>query len=94
MFVHGQNLVWARDVNLPQPIDVTYPVDDASGLNLLGYYNVASFSTWQLSQTFTCPYPPCINPLARPIPQLGSIGVFESEASSVYHVQHSPFTVK
>jgi outer membrane receptor protein involved in Fe transport len=85
MFVHGHNLVRARDVNLPPPTNVTYPVYDASGLNLLGYYNVASFSTWQFSQTLTCPFPPCINPLARPIPQLGSIDVFESEASSVYH---------
>ena len=32
-----------------------------------------------------CPFTPCINPLARPIPQLGSIDVFESEASRVYH---------
>ncbi len=85
IFVHGQNLVRARDVNLPPPTNVTYPVYDASGLNLLGYDNVASFSSWQFSRTFTCPYPPCINPLARPIPQLGSIDVFESEASSVYH---------
>jgi hypothetical protein len=85
MFVHGQNLVRARDVNLPPPTNETYPVYDASGLNLLGYYNVASFSTWQFSRTLTCPFPPCINPLVRPIPQLGSIDVFESEASSVYH---------
>jgi hypothetical protein len=85
MFVHGQNLIQALDANLPPPTNVTYPVYDASGLNLLGYYNVASFSTWQFSQSLTCPYPPCINPLARPIPQLGSIDVFESEASSVYH---------
>jgi hypothetical protein len=33
----------------------------------------------------TCPWPPCINPLARPIAQLGAINVFESAASSVYH---------
>ncbi|HZR57708.1 MAG TPA: TonB-dependent receptor [Terriglobales bacterium] len=84
-FVHGQNLVRARDVNLPPPTNVTYPVYDASGLNLLGYYNVDSFSTWQFTQTLSCPFTPCINPLARPIPQLGAIDVFESEASSVYH---------
>jgi hypothetical protein len=64
---------------------VAYPVYDASGLNLLGYYNVDSFSTWQFTQTLNCPFTPCINPLARPIPQLGAIDVFESEASSVYH---------
>src|SRR5437667_11453863 len=32
-----------------------------------------------------CPFPPCINPLARPLQQLGSVNVFESAASSVYH---------
>jgi hypothetical protein len=61
-------------------------VYDASGANFLGtYYNVDSFSTWQFTRTLTCPFPPCINPLARPIPQLGAINVFESAASSVYH---------
>ena len=33
----------------------------------------------------TCPFPPCINPLARPISQLGAINEFDSVASSVYH---------
>ena len=84
-FVHGQNLIRARDVNLPRPTEVQYPVFDFSGVNLLGYGPVQSFSTWQFSNSMTCPYPPCINPLARPIPQLGSINVFESAASSVYH---------
>ena len=83
--VHGQNLIRARDVNLPPPVDVTYPVFDPSGVNLLGYDNVASFSTSQFTRSLTCPFPPCINPLARPIPQLGAINVFESAASSVYH---------
>ena len=84
-FVHGQNLVRARDVNLPPPTQVRYPIYDPSGLNLLGYGSVESFSTWQFSDSLTCPFPPCINPLARPIPQLGAISVFESAASSVYH---------
>jgi len=84
-FVHGQNLIRARDANLPPPVDVTYPVYDPSGLNLLGYDQEQSFSTWQMTRSATCPYPPCINPLARPIPQLGSIDVFESAASSFYH---------
>ena len=84
-FVHGQNLIRAIDANLPPPVDVTYPVYDPSGLNLLGYYNVHSFSTWQMTQSPTCPYPPCINPLARPIPQLGSIDEFQSTASSSYN---------
>jgi len=84
-FVHGQNLIRARDANLPPPVDVTYPVYDASGVNLLGYDHEESFSTWQMTRSATCPYPPCINPLARPIPQVGSIDVFESAASSFYH---------
>jgi hypothetical protein len=86
MYVHGQNLIRARDVNLPVPVDVTYPVYDETGTNFLGaYYNVPTFSTWQMTQSMTCPYPPCINPLARPISQLGAINQFDSAASSVYH---------
>lgn len=52
---------------------------------MLGYGGVDTFSSWQFSSSPSCPFPPCINPLARPIPQLGAIDVFESEASSVYH---------
>ena len=86
MYVHGVDLIRARDVNLPPPVNVEYPVYDSTGTNFLGtYYDVQSFSTWQLTSSFTCPYPPCINPLARPIPQLGAIDVFESAASSVYN---------
>jgi len=83
-FVHGQNLIRARDVNLPKPASVQYPIFDSSGLNLLGYGAGQTFSTWQFSSTLTCPFPPCINPLARPLPQLRAINVFESAASSVY----------
>jgi hypothetical protein len=86
MFVHGQNLIRARDVNLPAPVTLTYPVFDETGTNFLGsYYDVASFSTWQMTRSLTCPFPPCINPLARPVPQLGAINQFDSAASSVYH---------
>jgi len=86
MYVHGENLIRARDVNLPSPVNVTYPVYDASGDNFLGtYYNVASFSSWQFSPSLTCAFPPCINPLARPISQLGAVDLFESAASSVYN---------
>jgi hypothetical protein len=85
LYVHGEDLVRARDVNLPPPVQVTYPVFDDSGTNLLGTYNVDSFSTWQFTRTLTCPFPPCINPLARPIPQLGAVNMYESAASSIYH---------
>jgi carboxypeptidase family protein/TonB-dependent receptor-like protein len=84
-FVHGQNLIRARDVNLTKPTSVQYPIFDSSGLNLLGLGQVDSFSNWQFTSSLTCPFPPCINPLARPLPQLGAIDVFESAASSVYH---------
>ena len=74
MYVHGENLIRARDVNLPPPTQVAYPVYDDSGMNFLGtYYNVDTFSTWQLARSLTCPFPPCINPLVRPIPQLGQL---------------------
>ena len=85
LHTHGVHLIRARDVNLPPPVDVQYPVFDDSGINLLGYYPVQTFSTWQLTQSLTCPFPPCINPLARPIPQLGAINVFETHASSQYN---------
>ena len=64
---------------------MTYPVYDESGVNFLGaYYDVPTFSTWQMTRSMTCPFPPCINPLARPISQLGAINQFDSAASSVY----------
>lgn len=84
-FVHGQNLIRARDVNLPPPVEMSYPVYDPTGVNLLGYDTVQSFSTWQMIASIACPFPPCINAVSRPLPQLGAITVFESAASSVYH---------
>src|SRR5947209_6607950 len=63
-FVHGQDLIRARDVNLPPPTTVQYPLYDASGVNLLGYGSVQTFATWQFATSLTCPFPPCINPLA------------------------------
>jgi Carboxypeptidase regulatory-like domain/TonB dependent receptor-like, beta-barrel len=84
LYVHGEGLIRTRDVNLPIPQQVTYPVYDDSGINLLGMYDVDSFSTWQSTRSLTCPFPPCINPLNRPIAQLGAINVFESAASSIY----------
>lgn len=47
--------------------------------------DVASFATWQTTPSLTCPYPPCINPVQRPIPQLGAINSFQSDSSSVYN---------
>ena len=84
IYVHGEDLIRARDVNLPPPVQVTYPVFDATGEKLTGYYTVDSFANCQTSPSLDCPYAPCVGAVARPIPQLGSITVFESAASSVY----------
>jgi len=86
LFVHGVDLIRARDVNLPTPTDYSYPVYDSTGTEFQNaFYDVQSFSTWQMSYSLDCPYPPCLNPLLRPIAQLGAINQFESAASSVYH---------
>jgi hypothetical protein len=86
LFVHGVGLIRARDVNLPPPTYYSYPVYDSSGSNLQdSFYDVASFGTWQMTRSLTCPYPPCINDVARPVAQLSAIDQFESAASSVYH---------
>ncbi len=86
LFVHELDMIRARDVNLPQPTYYSYPIYDSTG-NLVPNqsYDVWSFATWQTSYAISCPYPPCINPLQRPISQLGAIDQFESAASSVYH---------
>jgi hypothetical protein len=86
LYVHGVDMIRARDVNLPAPTFYSYPIYDATGTVFQNaFYNVESFATWQNTGSISCPYPPCINPLARPIPQLGAIDQFESAASSVYH---------
>jgi hypothetical protein len=84
--VHGEHLIRALDVNLPAPTNLTYPIFDPTGSSFQNaYYMVASFSTWQFQQSLTCPFPPCVNPLARPISQLGAIDEFQSAASSYYN---------
>jgi hypothetical protein len=83
--VHGEHLIRALDVNLPPPTALTYPIFDSTGSIFQGgYYTVDSFATWQFTQSLTCPFPPCINPLGRPITQLGAIDEFQSAASSYY----------
>jgi outer membrane receptor protein involved in Fe transport len=84
--VRGEHLIRALDVNLPQPVAQTYPIFDSTGSIFQGgYYTVDSFATWQFSRTLDCPFPPCINPLGRPIAQLGAIDEFQSAASSYYN---------
>jgi hypothetical protein len=86
LYVHGEHLIRALDVNLPQPVALTYPLFDSTGsIFQNGFYTVDSFATWQYTSSLTCPFPPCINPLGRPIAQLGSIDEFQSAASSVYN---------
>ena len=84
--VHGEHLIRALDVNLPQPVASTYPIFDSTGSIFQGgYYSVDTFATWQFTRSLTCPWPPCINPLGRPIAQLGAINEFQSAASSYYN---------
>jgi hypothetical protein len=85
LWVNGRNLIRARDVNLPEPVINIYPVFDENGQPLGEEFAVTSFATWQMTPSLTCPFPPCINPLQRPIAQLGAINVFESAATSQYH---------
>jgi len=84
--VRGEHLIRALDVNLPQPVAMTYPIFDSTGSVFQNsYYTVDSFATWQFTRTLDCPWPPCINPLSRPIAQLGTIDEFQSAASSNYN---------
>jgi hypothetical protein len=86
LYVHGEHLIRALDVNLPPPVALNYPIFNSTGSVFSGgYYTIDSFATWQFTQSLTCPFPPCINPLGRPIAQLGAIDVFQSAASSVYN---------
>lgn len=85
LYVTGKHLIRARDANLPDPIVETYPVYDEAGANFSGnFYTVDSYSTWQFARSLTCPFPPCVNDLARPISQLGAIDEFDSVAESKY----------
>jgi hypothetical protein len=84
--VRGEHLIRALDINLAQPTALTYPIFDSTGSIFQGsYYTVDSFATWQFTRSLTCPFPPCINPLGRPIAQLGAINEFQSAASSYYN---------
>jgi Carboxypeptidase regulatory-like domain/TonB dependent receptor-like, beta-barrel len=86
LYVHGVDMIRARDVNLPPPTYYSYPIYDASGSDFQdSLYKVASFGTWQTTKSINCPYAPCINDVVRPVAQLGAIDQFESAASSVYH---------
>lgn len=86
LYVHGVDMIRARDVNLPPPTFYSYPIYDPTGSTFQNtFYNVESFATWQTSYSLSCPYPPCINPLQRPVAQLGAIDQYESAASSVYN---------
>ena len=84
-YVRGVHEIRSLDVNLPAPTIVDYPVYNDTGSAYLGMAQVASFSTWQTTPSSSCPYPPCINPVQRPIPQLGAINSYQSDASSIYN---------
>jgi len=87
LYVHGEHLIRARDVNLPPPTELTYPVFDDNNVFTGNYFTIPSFGTWQLTPSVDCPafFVPCINDVQRPISGLGAINLFESEASSTYN---------
>ncbi len=85
LYVHGERLIRAVDVNLPPPVQVTYPVFSEEGNATGQIYTEQSFGTWQMTKSLTCPFPPCVNDVQRPIPQAGAINVFQSAASSLYN---------
>lgn len=85
LWVNGRDLIRARDVNLPYPEMHVYPILDDNGDPIGETTEVASFATWQMAPSLTCPWPPCLNPLERPIAGIGAINIFESAASSQYH---------
>ena len=85
LYVHGEHLLRAVDVNLPPPATVQYPVYLEDGTATGQVLTEQSFGTWQRTQSLTCPYPPCINAVQRPIPQAGAIDVYQSAASSLYN---------
>jgi hypothetical protein len=86
LFVAGRHLIRGRDVNLPKPKILSYPVFDPKGIFTGEFFDVASFGTIQNNTNLlTCPFPPCVNDVVRPNPKLGTVNVFESAASSTYH---------
>jgi len=85
LFVGGRHLIRARDVNLPPPSELDYPVFNEDGTFTGEFYPVNSFASWRFTPSIACPFPPCINPLTRPIAGVGAITSFESAARSTYH---------
>jgi len=85
IYVAGKHLIRARDVNLPTPQTLTYPLLDETGTTFTGQtLSVQSFANWQFVATATCPFPPCINSVQRPVSKLGAIYQYESVAASIY----------
>ncbi|MGO8983324.1 MAG: carboxypeptidase regulatory-like domain-containing protein [Terriglobales bacterium] len=86
LFVRGVDMIRALDVNLPPPTYYSYPVESSTGAVVPNaFYPVDSFATWQTTASISCPFPPCINTLDRPLSQLGAIDEFQSAASSFYN---------
>ena len=67
LYVHGMHLIRAprrRTCRRAHAGDLSGSRQQ-SGANL-PTNTVNSFSTWQMTRSLTCSFPPCINPLARP----------------------------
>src|SRR5581483_5013895 len=68
LYVHGEHMLRAVDANLPAPTVVTYPVYESDGTTPTGQLvQEASFGTWQTTASLSCPLPPCVNDVQRPI---------------------------
>lgn len=86
LFVGGRHLIRSRDVNLPEPKILTFPVFNEDGTFSGDLYDVASFGTIQnVVNPTVCAFPPCLVDPVRPNPELGAVSVFETSASSTYH---------
>jgi hypothetical protein len=85
LYVHGEHLLRGVDANLASPTMVQYPVFRDDGTSTGQTYQAASFGTWQMTRSLTCPFPPCINDAKRPVPQVGPIDVYQSAATSIYN---------
>ena len=85
LYVHGEHLIRAIDVNLPPPVAVQYPVYDQDGAATGQILTEPSFGTWQMRSSLACPFPPCVNDVVRPIAQAGPIDVYQSAATSLYN---------
>ena len=84
-YVHGVHLIRSLDVNLPKPTITEYPVYNDTGSVFLGSTMSPRSATWQTTPSVDCPYPPCINPVQRPIRDWAPSTLSRAQSSSIYN---------